>query len=202
MTISPLGGNAYVAGMGSDSALAFAIDPNTGSLTEMTGSPFPMGAGTAPRSIAIMPTDEAAFVLLSGSNSLAAFTQYNGQVIGSFTGPFKQFFRVSEPRGPGPSISYGRTDRRLCLCGERGFQYRLSLCGRPLGFLDRCRWLTFSCRQPTKLRGHRSYWHLRLRGQCRLQCGLRLRDRCRQWVIDPRPGFAVPDRFTTDLGHG
>ena len=64
---------AYVAngGNGEGNVSAYAIDPNTGALTEITGSPF--AAGGTSFSVAVDPTGTYAYVANWGSNNVSAY---------------------------------------------------------------------------------------------------------------------------------
>jgi 6-phosphogluconolactonase len=51
VTIDPSGAFAYVPNAGASTVSAFRIDPSSGNLTPVPGSPFP--AGTGPVSVAV-----------------------------------------------------------------------------------------------------------------------------------------------------
>ena len=67
---------AYVAnyfnGAGGNSVSAYAINPTTGALTAVTGSPF--AAGTNPRSVTVDPTGRFAYAANQNSNNVSAYT--------------------------------------------------------------------------------------------------------------------------------
>ena len=62
---------AYVANTGSGNVSAFAVDPLTGVLIAIAGSPF--GAGMAPQSVVVDPSGEFAFVPALGSNNVSVY---------------------------------------------------------------------------------------------------------------------------------
>jgi hypothetical protein len=64
---APLRGQfAYVANFNSNNVSAYTIDPSTGALTAIAGSPFT--AGSFPRSVAVDPSGKFAYVLNEGGN--------------------------------------------------------------------------------------------------------------------------------------
>ena len=69
---------AYVANGGrlgnpdDDSVSGYAIDPSTGALTAIPGSPF--AAGPDPTSVAVDPSGKFAYVANSGSNNVSGYT--------------------------------------------------------------------------------------------------------------------------------
>jgi 6-phosphogluconolactonase (cycloisomerase 2 family) len=69
-------GFAYVVNNGSDNVSAYAIDTETGALTEVAGSPF--AAGVGPTAIAVDPSGRFAYVTNGGSfdftDTISAFT--------------------------------------------------------------------------------------------------------------------------------
>ena len=62
---------AYVVNSGSGNVSAFAVDPVTGVLTAIAGSPF--GAGMAPQAVVVDPSGEFAFVPALGSNNVSVY---------------------------------------------------------------------------------------------------------------------------------
>ena len=63
---------AYAANNGSNNVSAYTINPSTGFLTPITGSPF--NAGTGPVSVTTDPVGKFAYVANSGSNDISAYT--------------------------------------------------------------------------------------------------------------------------------
>jgi 6-phosphogluconolactonase len=72
VTVDPSGRFAYVAHTGSNNVSAFTIDPGTGALTAVSGSPF--AAQTAPSSVTVDPAGQFAYVANSSSNDVSVFT--------------------------------------------------------------------------------------------------------------------------------
>jgi 6-phosphogluconolactonase len=54
VAVEPTGKFAYVADFGADAVSAYSINSTTGALTQTSGSPFSLGAGSAPAAIAIV----------------------------------------------------------------------------------------------------------------------------------------------------
>lgn len=74
MAVDPSGQFFYVvnaAALGGNSISAYAIDPTTGALTPITGSPF--AAGTNPFSITITPNGQYVYVANSGSSNISGY---------------------------------------------------------------------------------------------------------------------------------
>jgi len=99
ITVDPAGKFLYVAngfdGAGGNSISVYAIDAVTGALTPVAGSPFAMGAGSAPRSITFDPTGRVLLIARNGNDSAAA------QHINAATGAFSTGF-ASLLAGDGP----------------------------------------------------------------------------------------------------
>lgn len=80
----------YVANSGSNDISAYNVDPATGVLTPLTGSPFK--AGTRPSSIAASnsPAPEAVFVANAGSNDMSVYgiNQVSGALQPIYGSPF------------------------------------------------------------------------------------------------------------------
>src|SRR5262249_7353062 len=79
---------AYVVNTGSGNVSAFAVDPLTGALTAIAGSPF--GAGMAPQSVVVDPSGEFAFVPDLGSNNVSVYfiNQLTGALAAVTGSPF------------------------------------------------------------------------------------------------------------------
>src|SRR5206468_5092258 len=71
LTVDPRGKFAYVANSGDNTASAFSIEPASGALSSVPGSPFPVG--TAPLSIVVDPSGAFAYSTNAGSNDVSAF---------------------------------------------------------------------------------------------------------------------------------
>ena len=91
---------AYVASNGSDSVSGYTIDPNTGALTAIAGSPFP--AGSFPVSVAVDPSGKFAYVAnnspFSGGNG-----NVSGYTIDPNTGALTAIADSPFPAGAGPA---------------------------------------------------------------------------------------------------
>jgi 6-phosphogluconolactonase len=61
----------YVANFGSDDISAYRLDPATGALSVVRGSPFP--AGRAPRAVTVTPSRRFAYVVNHGSHDVSAY---------------------------------------------------------------------------------------------------------------------------------
>jgi 6-phosphogluconolactonase len=75
VAVDPTGKFAYVTSIDdnvSGYVSGYAIDPNTGALTAISGSPF--AAGVAPISVAVDPTGRFAYVANGNSNNVSAYT--------------------------------------------------------------------------------------------------------------------------------
>lgn len=72
VTVDPSGTFAYVANGGSSNVSAYAINANTGALTEITGSPF--AADLSASSITVDPAGRFAYVANAGSDNVSAYT--------------------------------------------------------------------------------------------------------------------------------
>jgi uncharacterized protein (TIGR03437 family) len=70
---SALGKYLYVANYGANNVSAFNIDPATGTLTAVTGSPFAVTSGGGPFSLAVDPLGHFLYVADSATNDIAAF---------------------------------------------------------------------------------------------------------------------------------
>lgn len=66
-----MGDFVYVSNNGSNTVSAYAINPTTGALTPVTGSPFATGSG--PGTVAINAAGSLAYVTNGGSNDISAF---------------------------------------------------------------------------------------------------------------------------------
>jgi 6-phosphogluconolactonase (cycloisomerase 2 family) len=73
VTVEPTGQYAYVANRFTHNVSAFRIDPATGALAEISGSPFSVIPGLDPRQVAVDPTGTFAFVADHDSNNVSAF---------------------------------------------------------------------------------------------------------------------------------
>jgi 6-phosphogluconolactonase len=62
----------YVANSGSNNISAYAIDPISGALTALSGSPF--ATGTQPVSLTVTPNGKFAYTSNNGSNDVSAYT--------------------------------------------------------------------------------------------------------------------------------
>jgi len=93
VAVDPSGRFVYAANNGNGSQASFAVsayalDPTTGALTEISGSPF--AAGAMPRSVTVDPSGNFVYVTNSGENYVSAYTidQVSGALIANPTGPF------------------------------------------------------------------------------------------------------------------
>ncbi|MEO7207813.1 MAG: beta-propeller fold lactonase family protein [Steroidobacteraceae bacterium] len=62
---------AYVANRGSNNVSAYTVDPNSGALTEVSGSPF--ATGLSATSVAIDPSSSFVYGANGGSGSISAY---------------------------------------------------------------------------------------------------------------------------------
>jgi DNA-binding beta-propeller fold protein YncE len=77
VAVDPTGKFAYVANQGDGTVSAYTIDPSTGALKTITGSPFTAGSG--PHSVAVDPTGKFAYVANSGDGTVSAYSiGFNG----------------------------------------------------------------------------------------------------------------------------
>ena len=72
LTIDPSGSFLYAASAGSNSISVYSINSSSGTLSEITGSPF--AAGTAPLFLAVDPAGTFLFVGNQSSNNISGFT--------------------------------------------------------------------------------------------------------------------------------
>jgi YVTN family beta-propeller protein len=72
VAVDPTGKFVYVANDGSNSVSGYMINPSTGALTPITGSPFP--ASVYPESVTVDPSGKFAYVANNGSNSVSGYT--------------------------------------------------------------------------------------------------------------------------------
>jgi 6-phosphogluconolactonase (cycloisomerase 2 family) len=88
VVVDPSGRFLYAANNQTFDVSAFSIDPNTGNLTPLIGSPFPAGSG--PRSMTLDASGSFAYVANSGDNDLSAYTidQASGALIANPAAPF------------------------------------------------------------------------------------------------------------------
>jgi 6-phosphogluconolactonase len=63
---------AYVANSGDNAVSGYMIDPITGALRGIAGSPF--RAGAQPNSVAVDPSGKFAYVANSGDNTVSGYT--------------------------------------------------------------------------------------------------------------------------------
>jgi len=69
--IDPQGALLFVANSGSNNVSAYAIDPNSGALGQVTGSPFATG-GVGPSAVAVDAETSFVYVTEQGSHDIAA----------------------------------------------------------------------------------------------------------------------------------
>jgi 6-phosphogluconolactonase (cycloisomerase 2 family) len=94
VVVDPSGRFVYAANNGNGAASSFnvsayTIDPTTGALTEISGSPF--AAGSFPRSVTVDPSGNFVYVTNSDDNDVSAYTidQSSGALTVNTAGPFK-----------------------------------------------------------------------------------------------------------------
>ena len=89
MAMSPTAPFLYVANQTSGDITAFTVDPGSGSLGTVAGSPFPITPVSHPQSIAISPKGDFLFVANPGQGTVAAFAIGNNGVLTAVAGsPF------------------------------------------------------------------------------------------------------------------
>src|SRR5262249_10572031 len=78
LAVHPSKGFLYVAngasGGPTDTIAGFSIDPNTGALTPIAGSPFSVGAGTRPYSLDIDAFGNFLYSLNTGTNTVSIYS--------------------------------------------------------------------------------------------------------------------------------
>jgi 6-phosphogluconolactonase (cycloisomerase 2 family) len=75
VTVEPTGQFAYVTNLFSNDISAYSIDGITGGLTQIAGSPFSLGSTEVnPRSVAVDPLGQFAYVANEGSQNVSAFS--------------------------------------------------------------------------------------------------------------------------------
>jgi len=75
VTVDPTGKFAYVANRLSYNVSAFTINATTGALTEVSGSPYSVGAGSPqPYSVTVDPSGKFVYTANASSNNVSAFT--------------------------------------------------------------------------------------------------------------------------------
>ncbi len=67
-----MGGFVYVTNAGAKTVSAYAIDPSSGALTPVAGSPF--AAGTVPSGIAVDAAGKFAYLENAGSDNVSAYS--------------------------------------------------------------------------------------------------------------------------------
>jgi 6-phosphogluconolactonase (cycloisomerase 2 family) len=89
MAVSPTAPFLYVANQTSGNITAFTIDPGSGSLGAVAGSPFPITPVSHPQSLAISPKGDFLFVANPGEATVAVFAIANNGVLTAVAGsPF------------------------------------------------------------------------------------------------------------------
>ena len=74
VAVEPSGHFAYVGNVGANTISGFMIDPSTGALTPVPGSPFSAAPATGAQGIATHPNDQLVYVSDSGTNNVGVFT--------------------------------------------------------------------------------------------------------------------------------
>jgi 6-phosphogluconolactonase (cycloisomerase 2 family) len=89
MAVSPTAPFLYVANQTSGNITAFTIDPGSGSLGAVAGSPFPIAPVSHPQSLAISAKGDFLFVANPGEATVAVFAIANNGVLTAVAGsPF------------------------------------------------------------------------------------------------------------------
>ncbi len=89
MAMSPTAPFLYVANQTSGDITAFTVDPGSGSLGTVAGSPFPITPVSHPQSLAISPKGDFLFVANPGQGTVAAFAVGNNGALTAVAGsPF------------------------------------------------------------------------------------------------------------------
>jgi 6-phosphogluconolactonase len=105
VAVNPAGNLLYAANSTDNSVSGFQIDPSTGLLTAVAGSPYFMPPGTAPGTLAVDTTGKFLYVTAPGStSSIWVFSITSGGIFNPITGsPFSLSagtqFIVMEPSG-------------------------------------------------------------------------------------------------------
>ena len=115
---APLRGQfAYVANFNSNNVSAYTINPSTGALTAIVGSPFT--AGSFPRSVAVDPSGKFAYVLNEGGN-------VSGYTINPSTGALTAI--------AGSPFTTGGDPRSMTMNPSGKFAYVADFTGNVLGY--------------------------------------------------------------------
>jgi 6-phosphogluconolactonase len=89
MAMSPTSPFLYVANQTSGNITAFTVDPGTGNLGNVAGSPFAIMPASNPQSLAISPKGDFLFVANTAQGTVAAFAIGNNGVLTAVAGsPF------------------------------------------------------------------------------------------------------------------
>jgi len=92
---------AYVANQNSDDVSAYSIDPGTGALTAVAGSPF--AAGNSPFAVAVSPSGKFAYAANHNTNNVSAYTINAGTgaltLIQNFAAGVGPRFVTADPSG-------------------------------------------------------------------------------------------------------
>ncbi len=101
----------YATNLQDNNVSAFSMNPGTGALTAVSGSPF--AAGTAPASITTDPTGSFAFVANSGSKNISVYSITNTGALTAVGGsPF--------PSGNNPTSAFADISGRLLYVANTG----------------------------------------------------------------------------------
>lgn len=107
LSVAPNGEFLYVPGLGSDPSIpgtvsVYSINPGSGALTEIYGSPYSLSGG--PGAVAITPSGAYAYIALNYSNEIAAFSVASSGGLTQISGsPFRSggepYDSVIDPSG-------------------------------------------------------------------------------------------------------
>jgi hypothetical protein len=118
--VNPSGKFVYVTNGSSGNVSAYTINPGTGALTPVAGSPFP--AGSEPFSVHVDPSGKFAYVANFSDNDVSAYTVDPG------TGALTPLAGSPFPAGPGPaSIIVVRLSATLAQDGAYQIGYAANL---------------------------------------------------------------------------
>ena len=105
MAVDATGKFAYVANEMSNNVSGYTINPTTGALTAISGSPFPLFPGIRPFSVTADPTGKFVYVANFNSDNVSGFaidpstgalTAISGSPFAAGDGP--RFVAVARPR--------------------------------------------------------------------------------------------------------
>ena len=111
MAIDPTGSLMYIANVGSNNISVFSIDPTSGAVTQLQGSPYPIGM--TPLNMALSPSGKTLYVTGGGNGAFGIVQIFD--VTGVTNGTMTPI--------PGPQIAPGRSPVGLAIDPTGSFLY-------------------------------------------------------------------------------